>query len=516
MAIRQHIFWTALFLSAVFFPSELAAQSDAIRLVFAEDVVSSVIHPNTTVAKGHVEFKHGNTRLFCDSALFFQNKNMVHAYSNVQINQGDTVNLYCDSLQYNGKTNISQLRGNVRFRDNEYLMLTDSLEYDGNRSIGYYKNHAQISSIKSTLKLTSVKGYYYSESKTFFFKDSVHVFDDQYELLADTLEFRTIPSTAHFHGPTTILMDSSRLECKRGFYNTQTGIAQLWSGATFYEKKRILYADSLSFDQRADTGEGFCNVMLYDSTDKVRFLSDYMLKKPANTEIILKDHARILQYSETDTLRLAADTITYVNDTLTNQQVSFFENNVSIIKGDLFIRCDSAYFSEQDSILKLRKDPIMWSNTTQLFADSMEATYYNNAFHQMFMYENAMLIGEHEGDSIHYDQMIGKKMIATLDSSQIKRIYIEANAQALYYPEEKPSNEDKDSLSTAKPVLKGANRVDCYAILFRFSSGDIQSVAFLDEPTSVFYPMDKIPQKELFFKGFSWEIEKKPLRPVAE
>jgi hypothetical protein len=311
-------------------------------------------------------------------------------------------------------------------------------------------------------------------------------------------------------------MDSSRLECRKGFYNTNTGIAQLNSGATFYEQDRFLYADSLYFDQREDIGEGFCNVMLYDSTENVRFLSDYMLKKPANTEIILKDNARILQYTETDTLRLAGDTITYSNDTLTNQQISIFENNVSIIKGDLFIRCDSAYFSEQDSILKLHKDPIMWSQTTQLFSDSMEATYYDNAFHQMFMYENAMLIAEHEGDSIHYDQMKGKQMIATLDSSQIKQIYIEANAQALYYPEEKSKESTTDSLTTEKKVLKGANRVDCYAIVFRFSNGDIQSVAFLDEPTSVFYPMDQIPQKELFFKGFSWEIEKKPLRPVAE
>jgi hypothetical protein len=65
-------------------------------------------------------------------------------------------------------------------------------------------------------------------------------------------------------------------------------------------------------------------------------------------------------------------------------------------------------------------------------------------------------------------------------------------------------------------MLKGANRVDCNSILFRFLDGDIQSVAFLDEPTSVFYPMNQITEKELFFKGFSWEIERKPLRPIAE
>jgi hypothetical protein len=509
----QHILWTALLISAVFIPRQLFAQEDNIRLVFAEDVVNSVEYPNTDVARGHVEFKHGTTRLFCDSALYFRDFNLVHAYSNVQINQGDTVNLFCDSLKYNGNTNISKLLSNVRFRDNEYLMLTDSLEYDGNRSVGYYTNHAHISSIKNDMKLTSVKGYYYSESKIFYFKDSVHLEDEKYELFADTLEFRTIPSEAHFHGPTTILMDTSRLECKKGFYNTKTGIANLWSGATFIEKGRILYADSLYFDQPNDIGEGFCNVMLFDSTENVRFLADYMLKKPDNAAVTLKDNARILQYSETDTLRLAGDTINYHKDTLTDQQISIAENNVSIIKGDLFILCDSAYFSERDSILKLHKEPILWNNTTQLFSDSMHASYYDKAFHEMTMYQNAMLIGEHEGDSIHYDQMKGKKMIASLDSNQISSIHIIANAQALYYPEEK---QKEDSTTIEKTMLKGANRVDCNSILFRFLDGDIQSVAFLDEPTSVFYPMNQIPEKELFFKGFSWEIERKPLRPIAE
>ena len=93
----QHILWTALLLSAVFIPLHLNAQEDNIRLVFAEDVVNSVEYANTDVARGHVEFRHGNTRLFCDSALYFRDFNLVHAYSNVQINQGDTVNLFCDS-----------------------------------------------------------------------------------------------------------------------------------------------------------------------------------------------------------------------------------------------------------------------------------------------------------------------------------------------------------------------------------------------------------------------------------
>lgn len=512
MQLLKNISIAALLLSAVFVPRTLFAQNDEIRLVFAEDVTSSVLHKNTTVAKGHVEFKHGNTRLFCDSAVFFQDLNLVHAYSNVQINQGDTVNLFCDSLKFDGKTNISKLISNVRFRDNEYVLLTDSLEYDGNRSVGYYKNHARISSINSDLKLTSVKGYYYSTTKTFFFKDSVHVEDPKYELFSDTLEFRTIPSSAHFHGPTVIYFDSSTVHCNRGVYYSKEDRVELWNGATLEEPGRTFYADSLSYNQATDFGEGFCHVMMYDSTENVRFLSDYMLKKPKNTEVVLKDNARIYQYEKADTLYLAGDTITYYQDTITETKLSIIENNVAIIKGDIFIRCDSAYFSEADSILKLHKDPIMWNAESQLFADSMFTTFYDNEFHQMKMYHNAMIISQHEGDTIHYDQVKGKLMTAFLDSSKIKQVHIESNAQTLYYPTE----ETEDSTGVKTKNLSGMNRIDCNEIFIRFINGEIQNIAFIDQPTSIFYPMDQIPAKELYFKGFSWEIERKPPRPFPE
>lgn len=508
----QNILLTALLLSAVFVPQLSYGQEDVIRLVFAEDVVNSLKHPNTTVAKGFVEFRHGNTRLFCDSALFFQNENLVHAYSNVHINQGDTVNLFCDSLEYNGKTNISNLRSNVRFRDNEYLMLTDSLEYDGNRSVGSYKNWAKISSINSDLKLTSKKGYYYSGSKTFFFKDSVHVQDPKFELFSDTLEFRTIPSSAHFHGPTTILFDSSTVNCERGTYYSKDEYVELWNGATLNEPGRTFYADSLLYSQKTDIGEGFCNVRLYDSTENVKFLSDYMIKWPKNEKIVLRDNARIAQYSDKDTLYLSGDTITYYQDTVTNMQRSIIENNVAIVTGDLYVRCDSAYFSEQDSILKLHKEPILWQDKTQLFADSVLTTYYDNEFHEMDMYYNAMIISEHENDSIHYDQIKGKFMRALLDSSKIKRVYVESNAQTLFYPTEKQA----DSTGVEVETLSGMNRIDCNEIDVRFSNSEIQTISFLDEPNSVFYPMDRIPPKELFFKGFSWEIDRKPERPFVE
>ncbi len=287
---------------------------------------------------------------------------------------------------------------------------------------------------------------------------------------------------------------------------------RLWNGATFYEQGRTLYADSLLYGQRSQIGEGFCNVRLYDSTENVKFLSDYLYKMPNNQSVIMKKSARIFQYGEKDTLFLAGDTISYYKDTLTNYQTSILENNVNIINGELFIRSDSAYFSEQDSILKLHKDPIAWSKNSQMTADSIFATYYDKTFHEMNLYNNAIIVSEHEGDSIHFDQIKGKKMTAYLDSNEIDRIWIQNNAQTLYYPEE----EQTDTTEAIIKTLSGLNLIDCVEIVVRFKEGDINSILFNDQPTSVFYPMDKIPPKKKYLKGFSWQIERKPDQPYPE
>ena len=111
-----------------------------------------------------------------------------------------------------------------------------------------------------------------------------------------------------------------------------------------------------------------------------------------------------------------------------------------------------------------------------------------------------------EFDSTHYDQVKGKYMKAKLDSSNIEQIRVETNAQTLYFV----SEESKDTLTPDKKVLMGMNKVDCNIIVLRFLEQEINSIAFLDIPTSVFTPIEQVKPKDLYLKGFKWEIDKKP------
>lgn len=484
-------------------PSTCFSQKVA-KLIFAETVRDVDGKVNVTQATGNVHFEHDNTHLYCDSALFFRDLNMIHAYHNVQINQGDTVNLFCDSLKYYGDTKLSKLQGHVRLRDKAYKLVTDSLEYDGNESIGYYKNNAVITSIDQDLRLTSVEGYYHANEKSFFFRDSVRVNGENYRIESDTLEFRTQTNSAHFHGPTTMYTDSSRVKCVAGVYYTKKNQILLWDGAYLFEQDKKLYADSLVYNDVSDIGEGYGNVDMYDSTETIQFQANYMWKSAGNDTLILLEKARIIDYSDSDTLEILADSIFHCQDSITNSKLSIAEKNVGIVSGDLLVRCDSAYFSEQDSIIKFYYNPVMWSKETQLSSDSIFASYFDNEFHQLFMYSNAFIATEH--DSVHYDQIKGKEMTAWLDSSKIQKVYIEYNAETLYYL----ASTEKDSLGEEVEVLDGMNRIDCNEIYIYFEDSEIDKISFIDQPNATYYPMDLIPIKELYLKGFLWQIALKP------
>jgi len=53
---------------------------------------------------GDVIFEHEGALLYCDSAWLFSRENRIKSFGNVRINQGDTLELLGDYLEYNGFT----------------------------------------------------------------------------------------------------------------------------------------------------------------------------------------------------------------------------------------------------------------------------------------------------------------------------------------------------------------------------------------------------------------------------
>ena len=116
--------------------------------------------------------------------------NNVKAFSNVHIKDSDTLNLFGDFLNYDGNTKIAEMHKNVKLIDNRATLFTDDLYFDRNTKIANYYNGGKI--IDGKNELTSIKGYYHTNEKEFYFKKNVIVKSSDYILNSDTLKYNTI------------------------------------------------------------------------------------------------------------------------------------------------------------------------------------------------------------------------------------------------------------------------------------------------------------------------------------
>ena len=83
-------------------------------------------------------FAYDSSYMYCDSAYFFEQTNSLEAFSNVRMEQGDTLFVYGNYLFYDGNTQIAYLRENVRMENGQVTLFTDSLNYERIPDIGYY------------------------------------------------------------------------------------------------------------------------------------------------------------------------------------------------------------------------------------------------------------------------------------------------------------------------------------------------------------------------------------------
>ena len=129
------------------------------------------VNPDAWILVGNVQFRRDSMYMYCDSAHYFRNKNSFQAFGNVRMEQGDTLFLFGDYLDFDGDTNMARVRHNVRLIDKNTTLETDSLDFDRNFNLGYFFDYGTLSDEESVL--SSYYGEYNVDSKDAFFQYEV-------------------------------------------------------------------------------------------------------------------------------------------------------------------------------------------------------------------------------------------------------------------------------------------------------------------------------------------------------
>ncbi|MDW8230792.1 MAG: OstA-like protein [Saprospiraceae bacterium] len=170
---------------------------------------------------GMVRLRHGNTLIFCDTALL--DVNDARLTGNILIEQSDSLRLYGDSALYFGDRRVCDIFGDVVLVKGQQELFTNRLHYDFQTKMATYWEGGTMSNGKS--QLTSTRGYYDVERKMVYLSGDVLVVDLEFNLRTDTLTYSTETQIVRFVAPTLITQRGSRLYCEGGFYDLEQNFA---------------------------------------------------------------------------------------------------------------------------------------------------------------------------------------------------------------------------------------------------------------------------------------------------
>lgn len=452
---------------------------------------------------GNVNFIYQGNKMYCDSAHYLDKTQEVRAYGNVHIIKDD-INLFCDSLYYNGKTRKAKLWGNVRVRDLEYKLSTDTLEYDAKKAQGIYRHGGKVESIVSNEVLTSRIGYFYPESKSFFFSGKVKYKKDDLSMTTDTLQYIYAKQTTYFYGPTKILKGETNMYCESGTYNVETEEGRLYKNAEIIDESKIIRGDTLIYQPLLGQSTGKGHVYFKDTTQAVEFYSDYAYNSDKKHYSFVTGHALAVKIQKKDTIYIHADTLFNQNDTLGKTLYTKGYYNVKIYNTSIQASCDSLHFNKESDLLELYKDPIVWSQNAELKGGKMVVYLNDSLIEKIHVIDMATALMEIDSGA-YYNQIAGKEIIAFFKDNEMIRSDVIGNAKTIFFPE----NEEKTD-STVIVKRLGMNRLYASDLRIYLDSGEVRGITYFDKPDGVFYPMDQIKKEEQFISNFEWKAFLRP------
>ena len=474
-------------------------QKNKVFLEYADELVADEkMSPDFQILRGNVKFRKEGMFMYCDSAYFYNKNNSIDAFGNIKMEQGDTLFVYADVLYYNGEQELAKLRYNVRLENRDVVLYTDSLDYDMVDNLGYYFEGGKI--IDTENELSSVYGQYSPDTKNAEFLYDVELANEKYVMNTDTLLYNTDSRIADIVGYTTIVSDSNIIYTDKGWYNTATEKATLYNRSTLVGKNNEkLTGDTLFYDRNEGYGEAFGNMVIEDSIHSSILDGDYGFHSEKNKYSYVTKSARAREFSQKDTLYLHADTIrTYIKDDSLRVMVAC--PRVRFYRIDVQGICDSMSMEQADTILRMFKHPIIWSDARQIFGNEI-LLHFNDSTIDYAELPNTAFVAEHLGEE-YYNQLSGKKMKALFENGEMRQLDIDGNAVVLMLPLENDSTYNKFVTaegSFLRMLLKPKREID--------------KISMWPQPTGRSVPLYLAKKRELYLDGFKWYNIIRPQNP---
>jgi lipopolysaccharide export system protein LptA len=276
------------------------------------------------------------------------------------------------------------------------------------------------------------------------------------------------------------------------------------------KKTMVISGDSTSLLNQADSSLQKIKQQM-DSLQSARAAAEPDIKKPvpqivADTAVETKpalDTASRIAGIHQDSLlkkplieKLKKDTtINLPKDSVIRYFIAF--HHVRIFNDSLQAVCDSLHYSSEDSMFRMFKDPLVFSNKSQISGDTIHLFTKNKKVDRVRVFDNGIIINELNSDM--YNQIGGRTLNGYFKEGALDYMRVKGSpAESIFYPQ------DDDSAYTGMNRCKG-DVIDVY-----FVDKNVNKVKFINEVDGILYPMRQIPEDQKSLKGFKWWESRRP------
>ena len=456
------------------------------------------IDPEAWILVGDVRFRRDSMYMFCDSAHYYQKRNSFQAFGNVRMEQGDSLFLFGDYLDFDGTTNLARVRNNVRLIDKNTVLETDSLDFDRNKNLGYFFEYGVL--YDETSSLRSYYGDYNTDTKIAVFKDDVTLENPKFLLLSDTLHYNTGNNVATILGPTNIYNGNNEVYAEHGYYNTATRQAELTERPVIYSREKNITSDSIFYDTWRGYSEVFGNIVFSDTVNRNMLTGEYAYLDEIRDSAYVTGRATVVDYSHRDSLFLHSDTIwaiTYNADTDSLYRLVKAYNRVRAWGKEMQAVCDSLVMDSRDTCMIMYKDPILWNGGVQLLGEVVKVYMTESAIDWVNII-NQTLYAE-QLDSTNYNQIKGQEMRYYFEDGQLKEMQVLGSVEIIFYPVDSDGS------------FIGMNTTTAGKTMAYMKERKVNKVVVPKESKGVFYPMSKRPAEKMYLDNFVWFDYVRPL-----
>ncbi len=384
----------------------------------------------------------------------------------------DSSHIYTEAGFYDVRNQIAQFSEKPQYLKGETKATSRIMRYDGTRQEVTLQGDAFFE--EPGRKATADVLTYKEDTEEIFLIGNARYQTEDQEILADTIAYDQRNETYATRGRTKVSDPPQLMEANRIDYDKEAGLG-IATGTVIWQ----------------DTSAG---VSIYCEEARYKKEGDYLQAFGGRAGRPL-----FISKVEDDSLYMTADTLVAMKqDTLEtdSSRLLLAYRQVRIYKSNLQALCDSVAYSGKDSLFQLFKDPIMWSDTSQFSADTIQIRLAGEGIERIDLFNRSFIVNS--PDLQYFNQIKGKYIRAFLEEDEIRTMEVEGNAETLYY-----ARDDSDA-------YLGANKTACSEMLFIFAEKELREIKFYKEPTGRFIPMKQADHNALKLEGFRWDYERRP------